>query len=78
MECLMCHGKGCAVCKNSGWLEVMGAGMVHPYVLKSGGIDPHKWQGFAFGIGIDRLVMLRHCITDIRVFRGGQSPKIDF
>jgi len=78
MECLMCRGKGCPVCKNSGWLEVMGAGMVHPYVLKSGGIDPHKWQGFAFGIGIDRLVMLRHCITDIRVFRGGQSPKIDF
>lgn len=66
--CIVCNSAGCNVCKHSGWLEVMGAGLVHPEVLKSGGIDPEKYSGFAFGFGIERLVMLRHSIEDIRLF----------
>lgn len=68
VRCIMCEGKGCMVCKYSGWLEVLGAGMVHPEVLKSGGIDPDVYSGFAFGMGLDRLVMLKHGIPDIRAF----------
>ncbi len=69
--CFLCQGEGCRVCKNSGWLEVLGCGMIHPEVLKRGGIDPNKYSGFAFGFGLDRLVMLRYNIDDIRLFNSG-------
>ena len=59
---------GCAACKRTGWLTILGAGMVHPVVLRNGGIDPEKFQGFAFGMGVDRIAMLRHGIPDIRAF----------
>lgn len=68
VECIACSGKGCSICKHSGWLEVLGAGMVHPEVLKSGGIDPEKYTGFAWGLGIERLALLRYSIPDIRLF----------
>ncbi|WP_119343249.1 phenylalanine--tRNA ligase subunit alpha [Facilibium subflavum] len=68
MECVMCDGKGCRVCKETGWLEVLGCGMVHPNVLKAGGIDAQKYQGFAFGMGVERLAMLRYGINDLRLF----------
>ena len=68
MECVMCDGKGCRVCKQTGWLEVLGCGMVHPNVLKAGGIDSDKYQGFAFGMGVERLTMLRYGINDLRMF----------
>jgi len=70
-SCLICDGKGCRVCKKTGWVEFMGAGMVHENVLKAGGIDPKKWQGWAFGFGLTRLVMMRHGIDDIRHNLGG-------
>lgn len=65
-SCLLCNGKGCRVCKQSGWVEFMGAGMVHPNVLKAGNIDTTKYQGWAFGFGLTRLVMMKYRITDIR------------
>jgi phenylalanyl-tRNA synthetase alpha chain len=68
VRCIMCDGKGCMLCKYTGWLEILGAGMVHPEVLKSGGIDPDVYSGFAWGMGIDRLVILKHGIPDIRYF----------
>ncbi|MCB1135172.1 MAG: phenylalanine--tRNA ligase subunit alpha [Chlamydiia bacterium] len=68
VSCLVCGGKGCGVCKHSGWLEILGAGMVHPEVLKNGGIDPEVYSGFAWGMGIERLLMLRRGIKDIRLF----------
>jgi phenylalanyl-tRNA synthetase alpha chain len=68
LRCTACDGKGCRLCKQSGWLEVCGAGMVHPEVLKNGGIDPHKYSGYAWGLGIERLAMLRYGISDIRMF----------
>ncbi|MDF2577074.1 MAG: pheS [Chlamydiales bacterium] len=68
IHCLLCSGKGCSVCKHSGWLEVAGAGMVHPNVLKSGGIDPEIYSGFAWGLGIERFVMILQGIKDIRLF----------
>lgn len=68
VKCIMCEGKGCMVCKYTGWLEILGAGMVHPEVLKSGGIDPEVYSGFAWGMGLERLVMLKHGISDIRMF----------
>lgn len=67
-SCFLCSGKGCRVCKYSGWLEVMGCGLVHPNVLKAGNIDVNKYSGFAFGFGLDRLVMLKYGIDDIRLF----------
>jgi phenylalanyl-tRNA synthetase alpha chain len=66
IKCLICGGKGCSVCKQVGWVELLPCGMVHPNVLKSGGIDPEKHSGFAFGLGLDRLVMMRYGIDDIR------------
>lgn len=66
IRCTLCSGKGCRVCKQSGWLEVLGAGMVHPAVLRFGGYDPEQVRGIAFGMGIERLVLLRHGIDDIR------------
>ncbi|MCK4781697.1 phenylalanine--tRNA ligase subunit alpha [Candidatus Parcubacteria bacterium] len=68
ISCVACGGKGCSVCKKTGWLETMGAGMVHPNVLKAGGLNPKDWQGFAFGMGVDRLIMMKHKINDIRLF----------
>lgn len=68
VRCIMCEGRGCMVCKYTGWLEILGAGMIHPEVLKLGGIDPEVYSGFAWGMGIERLVMLKHGITDIRTF----------
>ena len=66
ISCLICGGIGCPACKRSGWLTILGAGMVHPVVLRNGGIDPERYQGFAFGMGVDRITMLRHGIGDIR------------
>ncbi|MFA5821271.1 MAG: phenylalanine--tRNA ligase subunit alpha [Candidatus Gracilibacteria bacterium] len=70
-SCLLCGGRGCRVCKQSGWVEFMGAGMVHENVLKAGGIDPKKYQGWAFGFGLTRLVMMRYGIDDIRLLTNG-------
>ncbi len=71
MSCLMCGGKGCASCGNGGWLEMMGAGMVHPNVFKAVGYKAGDWRGFAFGMGMDRLAMMKYKIEDIRLFRSG-------
>jgi phenylalanyl-tRNA synthetase alpha chain len=68
MDCLLCESSGCRVCKYTSWLEIAGAGMVHPVVLKNGGYDPQEWSGFAFGMGVERPTMLRHGIQDIRYF----------
>jgi len=68
ITCVKCSGKGCRICKHSGWLEVLGCGMVHPNVLRDGGIDSEKYSGFAFGMGIERLTMLRYAIDDLRLF----------
>ena len=70
VECILCEGRGCAVCKYSGWLEVAGSGMMHPVVLQNGGYDPSIYSGFAFGMGPERITMLKHGITDIRYFWG--------
>jgi phenylalanyl-tRNA synthetase alpha chain len=69
--CLVCGGPGCPACGRTGWITILGAGMVHPVVLQYGGIDPERFQGFAFGMGVERIAMLRHGITDIRVFLEG-------
>ena len=69
--CLICKGKGCRVCKQTGWVELCPCGMVHPNVLRQGKIDPEKWSGFAFGLGLDRLVMMRYGIDDIRYLSRG-------
>ena len=68
IQCVMCSGKGCRVCKQTGWLEVMGCGMVHPNVLRMSGIDPEEFSGFAFGMGAERLAMLRYGVNDLRLF----------
>ncbi|MBC8429548.1 MAG: phenylalanine--tRNA ligase subunit alpha [Dehalococcoidia bacterium] len=70
IECLVCGGKGCRLCGNTGWIEILGAGMTHPQVLERGGLDPEVYTGFAFGMGIERLPMLRYGIDDIRLFYG--------
>ena len=70
MDCILCKGAGCRVCKHTGWLEIAGAGMVHPVVLRNGGYDPAEWSGFAFGMGVERPAMLQHGIEDIRYFYG--------
>ncbi|MBU0620089.1 MAG: phenylalanine--tRNA ligase subunit alpha [Patescibacteria group bacterium] len=71
IKCTICNGKKCPACKNSGWLELLPAGMVHPNVLKYGGIDPKKYSGFAFGLGLTRLAMMKYGINDIRLFNSG-------
>lgn len=71
VNCVVCQGKGCSVCKESGWLEMMGAGMVHPNVLKNSGLNPQGLTGFAFGMGLDRLAMMKYRIDDIRLFHSG-------
>ena len=68
ISCFNCHGKGCSICKNTGWITVSGAGMVHPNVLRNCGYDPKVWSGFAFGFGAERLAMLKYGINDIRTF----------
>ena len=68
ISCFLCHGKGCSLCKNTGWITVSGAGMVHPNVLRNCGYDPSVWSGFAFGFGAERLAMLKYGIRDIRTF----------
>ena len=70
VECFLCAGEGCRVCKYTGWLEIAGSGMVHPTVLRNGGYDPTEWSGFAFGMGPERITMLKHGIQDIRYFWG--------
>lgn len=71
MCCLICGGEGCPACKQSGWLEMVGAGMIHPNVIRAGGLDPEKYSGFAFGFGMTRLAMMKYGIDDIRLFNGG-------
>jgi phenylalanyl-tRNA synthetase alpha chain len=68
IECVFCRGAGCRVCKQTGWLEILGCGMIHPNVLKAAGIDSERWQGYAFGMGIERLAMLRYGVDDLRLF----------
>jgi phenylalanyl-tRNA synthetase alpha chain len=71
IQCLICGGSGCAVCKQSGWVELMPCGLVHPNVLRMSGIDPDEWGGFAFGLGLTRLAMMRYAIDDIRLMQSG-------
>ncbi len=71
IQCLICGGKGCPVCKHSGWVELLPCGLVNPAVLRAGGVDPEQWNGFAFGLGLTRLAMMRYGIDDIRLFAGG-------
>jgi phenylalanyl-tRNA synthetase alpha chain len=70
VQCFLCDGQGCRICKYAGWLEILGCGMVHPNVLRNGGYDPNEFSGFAFGMGPERITMLRHGIEDIRYFWG--------
>lgn len=71
ISCLVCGGDGCSVCKQSGWVELLPCGLIHPNVLRAGGLDPEEWQGWAFGLGMSRLVMMRYQIEDIRHLLGG-------
>ncbi|MCM1053366.1 MAG: phenylalanine--tRNA ligase subunit alpha [Ruminococcus sp.] len=71
ISCVICGGKGCPTCKNAGWIELIGCGMVHPSVLRAGGINPDEYTGFAFGIGLTRLAMMKYKINDIRVLNSG-------
>jgi phenylalanyl-tRNA synthetase alpha chain len=73
IACYNCQGKDCPVCKGTGWLEVMGAGMVHPEVFKKAGYNPAHWQGFAFGMGVERIAMIKYGISDIRMFYQNDS-----
>jgi phenylalanyl-tRNA synthetase alpha chain len=68
VECLVCGGVGCPACKRSGWMTILGAGMVHPVVLRYGGLDPERFQGFAFGMGVERIANLRHGVPDLRLY----------
>ncbi len=71
ISCVICGGEGCSLCSETGWLEMMGAGMVHPKVLENSGLDSRKWQGFAFGLGLDRTAMMKYKIPEIRWFHSG-------
>jgi phenylalanyl-tRNA synthetase alpha chain len=68
IECVFCRGAGCRICKHTGWLEILGCGMIHPNVLAAAGIDSERWQGYAFGMGIERVTMLRYGVDDLRLF----------
>jgi phenylalanyl-tRNA synthetase alpha chain len=68
VDCFVCSGKGCRICKGSGWIEVLGAGMIHPFVLENVKYDSEQFQGFAFGMGVERFAMLKYGIDDIRLF----------
>lgn len=72
ISCVFCEGLGCSICSNSGWIELLGCGMIHPNVLKMAGIDPNTYQGFAWGVGLERLVMLKENIEDVRLFESGR------
>jgi len=76
MNCEICGGSGCPTCKQSGWIEVLPAGMVHPNVLRAGKIDTEKFTGFAFGLGLTRLAMMKYGIRDIRVLNSGDIRPI--
>ena len=71
IECVFCGGRGCGICKHTGWIEVIPCGMVHPNVFKYAGIDPNEYRGFAFGMGFDRIVMLKYNINDLRFLYQG-------
>jgi len=77
VTCFLCRGTGCRVCKQTGWLEIFGAGMVHPDVLRAGGVNPDEYSGFAFGFGLTRLVMLKYGIDDIRLLMSGDKRFLD-
>ncbi len=77
VTCFKCKGSGCSICKQTGWIEIMGAGMVHPKVLEASGVDSKEWQGFAFGGGIDRLAMLKYGIDDIRLLYTGDLRVVE-
>ena len=77
IKCSICNGAGCATCKQSGWIELVPGGMIHPNVLRSGGIDPEVYNGFAFGIGLTRLAMMKYKISDIRVLNSGNIKYLD-
>ena len=68
ISCVFCEGRGCRICKNSGWVEMMGCGMIDPVVLGNCGIDPESWSGFAFGMGVERIALFKYGIDDIRLF----------
>jgi phenylalanyl-tRNA synthetase alpha chain len=67
ISCILCHGEGCNVCKHSGWLEILGCGMIDPNVMIANGIDPEEYSGFAFGMGVERTTMMLYGIKDIRI-----------
>lgn len=71
VKCVFCDGQGCSVCGGTGWLEILGAGLVHPRVLEYAGVDPNRYSGFAFGVGVDRMAMLKYGINDIRLLYEG-------
>jgi phenylalanyl-tRNA synthetase alpha chain len=73
ITCVLCGGKGCAVCSGSGWVEILGAGMVDPRVFQAVGIDPQRYTGFAFGLGLDRVAMLKYRIPDLRLLFSGDE-----
>ena len=77
IQCMVCGGKGCPVCKYSGWVELMPCGLVHPNVIRAGGLDPEQWQGWAFGLGLSRMVMMRYEIDDIRHLLAGDLRFIE-
>lgn len=77
MKCFKCDGRGCNICKNTGYIEIMGAGMVHPKVLENCGIDSRKYSGFAFGVGLDRIVMLKYGLDDVRYLYNGDLRVIN-
>jgi phenylalanyl-tRNA synthetase alpha chain len=77
IECVFCHGKGCSVCKSSGWIEVIPCGMVHPKVFEYAGINPAEYKGFAFGMGFDRLVMLKYNVNDLRLLYSGNMDVLN-
>jgi phenylalanyl-tRNA synthetase alpha chain len=71
LSCILCNGEGCKVCKQTGWLELLGCGMIHPKVLEMAGIDSRTYSGFAWGFGLERLIMLKNNINDVRLFNSG-------
>ncbi len=77
VACLVCGGSGCAACGRTGWMTILGAGMVHPAVLRAGGLDPERYQGYAFGMGLDRITMLRHGIPDLRLLMSADLRVLD-
>jgi phenylalanyl-tRNA synthetase alpha chain len=77
VECLVCGGSGCPACSRTGWMTILGAGMVHPVVLQHGGIDPERYQGFAFGMGVERIANLRHGVGDLRLYMDNDLSFID-